>query len=97
VPACFARAPGTLAAWSPRVGRRGGALTDGPVVASGRQGIVGELMGTTRRAPGKEGADGAHRGRRSTVRRGGGVVRRRVAGSSLEGGSTATLGSSWSY
>jgi hypothetical protein len=89
VPTRFARAPDALAAWSLRAGRRGGALTDGPVVASRRQGVAGELVGTTGRVPGKEGAGRAHRGRRSPARRGGSSVRRRTAGSSSEGGSAA--------
>jgi hypothetical protein len=42
--------------------RRGGTVVEGPVVASWRQGVAGELVGTTERAPGKEGAGGAHRG-----------------------------------
>jgi hypothetical protein len=45
----------------PRAGRRGGTLLDGPVVASRRQCVAGELVGTTGRAPGKEGTDGARR------------------------------------
>jgi hypothetical protein len=44
--------------------------------------------------PGKESRGGAHRGRRSTVRQGGGSVQRCTAGSSPEGGSAATPASS---
>jgi hypothetical protein len=40
----------------------------GMVVASGWQGVVGELVGTTRRALGNRSGAGAHRGQRSTVR-----------------------------
>jgi hypothetical protein len=76
------------------VGRRGSTLTVGPVVASRWQGVAGELVGTTETASGKEGAGGAHRGWRSTVRRGGGSVRWRAAGSSPEGGSAVTPASS---
>jgi hypothetical protein len=47
---------------SQRAGWHGGAIADGPVVASWWQGVVGELVGITGRAPGKEGAGGAHRG-----------------------------------
>jgi hypothetical protein len=82
---------------SPRLGRRGGALTDGLVVASRQHGVANKLVGTTGRALGKEGAGGAHRGWRSTARRSGGSVRWRVAGSSLEGGSAMMPASSWSY
>jgi hypothetical protein len=71
-------------------------LTEGPVVASWWQGVAGELMGTTGRAPNNESGGGAHRGWRSTMRRGGGLVRWRAAGSSLEGGSVVTPASSWS-
>jgi hypothetical protein len=35
-----------------------------PVVASRQQGVANELVGTTGRVPSKEGAGGAHRGRR---------------------------------
>jgi hypothetical protein len=62
-------------------------LTEGPVVASWWQGVASELMGTTGRAPNNESGGGAHRGWRSTMRRGGGLVRWRAVGSSLEGGS----------
>jgi hypothetical protein len=76
---------------------RGGMLADGPVVASRRQGVAGKLLGTTRRASGNKSGGRAHRGRRSTARRGGGSVRWCTAGSSPEGGSAVTLASSWSY
>jgi hypothetical protein len=69
----------------------------GPVVASRRQSVAGELMGTTERAPRNENGGGAHRGRRWTARQGGGSVRRRTAGSALEGGSAVTPASSRSY
>jgi hypothetical protein len=85
-----------VTAHSPRAGRRGGTLADGLVVASRWYGVAGELVGTTRRAPGNESRGGAHRGRRSIARRGGGLVHQHVAGSSLEGGSAVTLASSWS-
>jgi hypothetical protein len=57
---CAARAPGALAVWSPRPGRRGGALIGGPMVASRQQGVVGELVGTTGRALGNESGGGDH-------------------------------------
>jgi hypothetical protein len=38
----------------------GGALANGPVVASRRQGVAGELVGTTGRAPGNESRGEAH-------------------------------------
>jgi hypothetical protein len=63
-----------------------GAVTEGPVVARLRQGVVGELEGTTGRAPGKEGAGGAHRGGDTTTGRRGGSVRWRAAGSSPKEG-----------
>jgi hypothetical protein len=91
-----ARIERVVTALSPRMGRRGGALTDGPVVASWRQGVAGELVGTTGRASSNESGGEAHRGRQSTVRRGGGPMRRRMVGSLLEGGSAVTLTSSWS-
>jgi hypothetical protein len=69
------RAGDVVTTCSLREGRCGGALADGLMVASRWQGVVGELVGSTGRAPGKEGAGGAHRGRRSTTRRGGGSVR----------------------
>jgi hypothetical protein len=68
------------------MGWRGDAVTEGPVVARLRQGVVGELEGTTRRAPGKEGASGAHRGGGATTGRRGGAVRWRAAGSSPKEG-----------
>jgi hypothetical protein len=80
------RANDVVTARSPRAGQRGGALTDGPVVASRWQGVVGELVGTTGRAPGKEGAGGDHRGRRSTARWGGGSVRGMVLARGRVGG-----------
>jgi hypothetical protein len=68
-----ARAPGALAAWSPRAvlwrcvvacelgaGQRGGTLAGGPVVASRRQGTAGELAGATGRTPSKAVGGGAH-------------------------------------
>jgi hypothetical protein len=58
--ACVGRAGGVVTVRGPRAGRCGGALTNGPVVASRRQGVAGELVGTTGRAPGKEGAGRAH-------------------------------------
>jgi hypothetical protein len=85
-----------MAALSPRTGRRGGAIADGPVVASRRQGVAGELMGTTGRAPGNESKGGAHQGWWSTARRGGSSVRRCATSSSPEGGSAVTPVSSWS-
>jgi hypothetical protein len=68
------------------MGWRGDAITEGPVVARLQQGVVGELEGTTRRAPGKEGAGRAHRGGGATTGRRGGSVRRRAAGSSPKEG-----------
>jgi hypothetical protein len=68
------------------MGWRGDAVTEGPVVARLRQGVVGELEGTTRRAPGKEGASGAHRGGGATTGRRGGSVWWRAAGSSPKEG-----------
>jgi hypothetical protein len=57
---CCARV-GRAGAWSPRAARaRDGAVIEGPVVASRRQGVAGKLEGTTGRAPGEEGAGGAH-------------------------------------
>jgi hypothetical protein len=79
-------------AWSPRASRS----WDGPVVASRRQDVAGELVGTTGRASGNKSGGEAHRGRLSTARRGGGSVRRRMVGSLLEGGLAVTLTSSWS-
>jgi hypothetical protein len=79
------------------MGWRGGALANGPVVASWWQGVAGELMGTTGRALGNESGGGVHRGQRSTARRGGGSVRWHTAGSLPEGGSTVTPTGSWSY
>jgi hypothetical protein len=67
VPAWFARAPVALVAGSPCTGRHCGTLADGPMVPSWRQGVTGELTGTTGRAPDKEGAGGAHRGRWSAA------------------------------
>jgi hypothetical protein len=61
-------AGGVVTTCNPHMGRCGGALADGLVVASRRQGVAGELMGTTGRASGNESGGGAHRGRRSTVR-----------------------------
>jgi hypothetical protein len=61
VVACHTRQAERLAGpqpGSPRRGRHGGALTDGSVVASRWQGVTDELVGTTRRAPGKEGLVG---------------------------------------
>jgi hypothetical protein len=83
---------GRAGTWSPSAAHaRDGAVVEGPVVASQRQGVVGELEGTTGRAPGKEGLVGL-----TEVWRGGGSVRWRAAGSSPEGGSAATPTSSWS-
>jgi hypothetical protein len=82
------------ARWRRGHSARDGALADGPVVASRRQGVAVELVGTTRRAPGNESGGGTHRGQRSTTRQGGGSVRRRVAGSSPEGGLAVTPASS---
>jgi hypothetical protein len=65
-----------------------------PVVASRWQGVAGELMGTTGRAPGKEGAGGAHRGGGVTTGRRGGSVRRCAVGSLPEGGLAVTQTSS---
>jgi hypothetical protein len=58
-----------LVAWSPRAGRCGGTLAEGPVVAIRWQGVTDELVGTTGTAPGNESGGGARRGRRSTARR----------------------------
>jgi hypothetical protein len=66
------------------------------MVASRRQGVAGELMGTIERAPGKEGAAGAQRGGGATTGRRGSSVRRHAMGFSPEGGSSATLASSQS-
>jgi hypothetical protein len=79
-----------------RVGRHSGAVAEGTVVASRRQGVVVELEGTTGRAPSKEGAGGAHRGGGASTGRRGSSVRRRATGSLPEEGSTVTLASSWS-
>jgi hypothetical protein len=49
-------------------------------VASRWQSVADELVGTTGKASGKESGGGAHRGRRSTARQGGGSVQRRVEG-----------------
>jgi hypothetical protein len=51
--ACTGRAGSVVTA-------RGGALANGPVVAGQRQGVAGELMGTTGRALGNESGGGAH-------------------------------------
>jgi hypothetical protein len=67
----------SLAAWSSReigswrrvAGRHGGVLTGGPVAASRRQGIDGELAGATERTSGKEEGPRAHQKGGSTVRR----------------------------
>jgi hypothetical protein len=72
------------------VGRRGGSVTEGPVVASRQQGVADELEGTIGRAPGKEGAGRAHQGGGVTTGQRGGSVRRRAAGFSPEGGLAAT-------
>jgi hypothetical protein len=64
------------------------------VLAGQRQGAADELVRATGRAPGWEGAGGAHRGRRSSVRRCGGSVRWHAAGSSLEKGSMVMSASS---
>jgi hypothetical protein len=61
-----------VAVHSPRVGRRGGAVTVGPVVASRWKGVASELEGTTGRALGKEVSGGAHRGGGATTGRRGG-------------------------
>jgi hypothetical protein len=58
-------------AWRPA---RSGAFAVGLVVASRRQGVARELVETTQRAPGKEGAGGAHRGGGATMARCGGVL-----------------------
>jgi hypothetical protein len=52
------------------VGRCGDAVIEGPVVASWWQGVVSELVGTTRRVPGNKSVGGADRGRWSTARSG---------------------------
>jgi hypothetical protein len=84
-------------AWSPRTAHaRDGAVTVEPVASSWRQGATGELKGTTRRASGKEGADGAHRGGGAMTGRRDGSVQRRAMGSSPEGGSAVTPAISWS-
>jgi hypothetical protein len=64
---------------------RGGTLADSPMVTSRRQGIAGELVRITGRAPGNESGGGAHRGWWSTTRWGGGSVWWHAAGSSPEG------------
>jgi hypothetical protein len=57
-------AGGVVALRSSHAGQRSDVVADGPMVASRQEGVAGELMGTTGRAPGKEGTGGAHRGRR---------------------------------
>jgi hypothetical protein len=55
-------------------------------VARQRQGVAGDLEGATRRVPGKESGDGAHRGGRATV------GRREVAGAAaFNGGRVAPM------
>jgi hypothetical protein len=51
------------------MGRCGGVLADGSVVARRRQGVAGDLEGVTGKVPGKEEMTGAHRNGESTVRR----------------------------
>jgi hypothetical protein len=53
-------AGGVVTVRSPHMGQCGGTLVDGPMVASRRQGVVGELMGTTRSTSGNESGGGAH-------------------------------------
>jgi hypothetical protein len=60
----------------PCVGRHGGVLAGGSVVAQRRQFVAGDLKGVTGKVPGKEERAGAHRNGGSTVRR---RKRRRVA------------------
>jgi hypothetical protein len=81
---------------SPHEERCGGTVVEVLVVASRQQGVAGELVGTTERAPSNKCRGGAHRGWRSTARRGGGSVRRRASGSSPEGGSAVIPASFWS-
>jgi hypothetical protein len=55
--ACVARGNARTArvlSWSPRVGRRGGALAGGSAVARRWQGVVGDLEGATGKVPSKE-------------------------------------------
>jgi hypothetical protein len=58
--ACAGRAHGAVIACSLLTQRHGGALTDGSVAASWRQGAAGELTGATGRASGKAIGGGAH-------------------------------------
>jgi hypothetical protein len=57
---------GRAGAWSPREGRHSGAVAEGPVVASRRQGVADELVGTTGRVPGNR--SGGNVGRRAAHR-----------------------------
>jgi hypothetical protein len=63
------RTPVAAITHRPRVGRRGGALAGGSVVASWRQGVAGDLEGSTGEVPSKEERAGAHRNGVPTVRR----------------------------
>jgi hypothetical protein len=67
--ACCSARVGAVTTRRPRVGRRGGMLTGGSVVAQRRQGVVGDLEGVTGKVPGKEERAGAHRNGGSTVKR----------------------------
>jgi hypothetical protein len=62
------RAPGALAAWSPRTGRHGAALVGGPMMANRWHGDAGDLAGPTGRTSGKEEGAGAHQKGGSTMR-----------------------------
>jgi hypothetical protein len=69
----------------------------GSPAAVAKEGLRGGHQRDEGRAPGKEGARGAHRGRRSTVRRSGVSVWRCTVGSLPEKGSVVTLASFESY
>jgi hypothetical protein len=51
------------------MGRRGGVLAGGSVVAQRRQGVTGDLEGVTGKVPGKEERAGVHQNDESMVRR----------------------------
>jgi hypothetical protein len=78
-------------------GRRGGVSAEGSPAAAAKEGLRDGHQRNEGRAPRKEGARGAHRGWRSTMRRSGGSVWRCTVGSLPEKGSVVTLASFESY
>jgi hypothetical protein len=84
-------------AWSPRAGRRGGALAGGLMAASRRQGLGLKRHDYAADAPGMESGGRAHRGGGTTMGRSDSSVWRRAVASSPEGGSAVTPASSGSY